>query len=324
MSNSKAIITIATGKKLYVEMACNLAMSFLLWNNVALINFYIITDCPEFVPQKLKEKISLVQISPGELGEGFSTKLNMYRFAFAKQNLFIDADCLVYGNLDSVFNSFAGRDVSVIGSKKYEGKNVGFCDDIASVLVKADIKYFTLLCGSVYYFEKGPVAESVFNYAKALLPSYHEIGLVSLRGKPNEEPLMAIAMAKFNQQPLNDTGLIKADRMFYKFIKTNVITGTAILWNKGMLPVPDYSTLTSASPLIVHFNAAYAELHEYQSEIIRLEQFFLKNRGITIANFCAAIFSVIPGETKVISKNILRPLYRLIFGFREIKPSSRM
>ncbi len=305
-------------------MACNLAMSFLLWNDTASIKFFLVTDCPQFIPLKLKDKIDVVSIAPGSLGEGFSTKLHMDKFAYTRQTMFIDADCLVYQNLAAAFNTFEGHAVSVIGYKRYAGKDIGFCKDIATVMANTGISYFPLLCGSVYYFEKGQLVTDIFNYARSLLKLYHKIGLVSLRNKENEEPLIAIAMAQFNQQPVNDTGLIKADRMFYEFLDTNVIEGKARLWNKEKIPVPEYSELKLATPAIVHFNAYYAELYEYGSEVMRLKQVFLANKSVAMANIYAGALSVIPGKLKKSTKNLFRPLYQAVFGYRKIKLLKRM
>ncbi len=150
------------------------------------------------------------------------------------------------------------------------------------------------------------------------------MGLVSLRGKENEEPLMAISMAKFNEEPVNDTGLVKADRMFYEYLETNIIRGKARLWNEKNIPVPEYSTLKEANPLIVHFNAAYAESFEYESEVFRIKKVFLQNWNKEIANIYAYVSSTAPGKLKKNTKDLLRPIYKSIFGHRKIKTSNRV
>jgi hypothetical protein len=321
---TRSVLAIATGKKTYVDMACHLAMSFLLWNSTSEIAFFLVTDCPQFIPQNLKEKIQVIEVDQGSLGQGFSSKLHMDQFTETAFTLFIDADCLVYGNLAPVFDEFKGRQVSAVGYNRSGGKNIGFCNDIEEVIVNTSIKYFPLICGSVYYFEAGNIATNVFDHARSLLKSYYQIGLVGLRGKENEEPLLAISMAKFNQNPISDTGLIKADRMFYEFLDSNVIEGKARLWNNKNIPMPEYSTLKLALPLIVHFNAAFAESFEYESEVIRLKRVFINNQSIKIANAYADLFSVIPGRLIKGAKNLLRPVYNSLFGYRKIKTSKRI
>ena len=324
LPGKRSVLTIAVSKKTYVDMACNLAMSFLLWNDTKKINFLLVTDCPQFIPKEIKQNINVVSISPGQVGDGFSSKLQMDQFACTEQTLFIDADCLVYGNLVPVFETFKGNDVSAVGYNRYAGKDIGFCRDIAAVIAVTGISYFPLICGSVYYFEKGDITGEVFEHARNLLKRYNDIGLVTLRGKENEEPLLAISMAKFNQQIVADTGLVKADRMFYECLESNVLLGKARLWSIGEVPVPEYSPLKSAEPLIVHFNASHAETFEYESETIRLQRFFLKNWPLVAANIYANSISVWPGQLKDNLKKVFRPLFKSIFGHRKVAISKRI
>jgi hypothetical protein len=304
-------------------MACNLAMSFLLWHKNSPIKFFLVTDRADYIPEKIKSAISVLEVSPAEVNEGFSSKLQIRQFAQTDKTLFIDADCLVYGDLEAVFDQFAGKSLSVVGYKKYEGKDVGFCRDIKKILSKTGITYFPLLCGSIYYIEKNTVSAEAFDYTHTLLKSYDELGLVRLREKENEEPLMAIAMAKYGQEPIDDTGLIKADRMFYEKLRSNVLKGRARLWNEKEPPIPDYSTLMSARPLIVHFNAAFAETFEYDSEVSRLRNIILRNWPAFFADYHARLFITTPGRTVKTLKSIFRPLYNFVFGYRKIAPSVR-
>lgn len=320
---SKSILTIATGSELYISMACNLAMSFLLWNDYNIIQFQLVTDKPWLVPDTIKDSISVVVPSAEQCGAGFATKLSMYDFVVSEQTLFVDADCLIYGNLLPVFEAFKGHRVSVIGKNRTSGSNVGFCLDIASVMSRLGINYFPLLCGSIYYFEKSLLAAAVFDQAKALLPQYEKIGLVKLRNKENEEPLLAIAMAKFGQQPIADNGRIKADHMFYEFASTNVLTGKTKLWNDHKIPMPEYSTRKSANPVIVHFNASFTEGYGYKADISRLLDLFEGRKGYRLANIRAFIKYTLPGALLQNLKFFLRPLYRKIFGVRKINMSKR-
>src|SRR4051794_21955005 len=112
---NRNIITIATGKKLYVDFAVNLARSFFWWHPHTSIKFFIVTDRKEFIPEEILEKVNLISIKPGELGEGFSSKLYLDKLAPEGQTLFIDSDCLIFGCLDRVFDKFLNHSVSVIG-----------------------------------------------------------------------------------------------------------------------------------------------------------------------------------------------------------------
>jgi len=321
---SRSILTIALGRKLYIDMACNLAISFLMWNKNSSISFILITDNPGYVPETVRSQITIIEKTADELGKGFSSKLQLGDLLQTDQTLFIDADCLVYGDLTEAFDIFENETVSAIGYKRYEGIDIGFCPDIKVMIQKTGLGYFPLLVGSVYYVNNTTLAQEIFRHAKVLFGLYDELGLVRLRNRENEEPLMAMAMAKFLQNPIEDTGLIKADRMFYEYMKSNILKGYAKLWNENEPPVKGYSTLMLSEPLIVHFNASNNELYEYKSEVIRLRKVFLEKWPVAAANLYAHLTCFMPGVLIKNLKNTFRPIYNGIFGYRKIKTSERI
>ena len=69
----RAVLTIASGKKLYLDMAFNLARSFHLWHQDSDIEFYLVTDHEAPTPPDLKF-VRRVQKSSKEMAKGFSSK----------------------------------------------------------------------------------------------------------------------------------------------------------------------------------------------------------------------------------------------------------
>lgn len=321
---TRSVITIACGNKTYINYAANLAASFLLWNKNENIIFYLVTDSPQNIPKELKTHREIIIVKSSNLGEGFSSKLDMYSYIKTDQTLFIDADCLVYGNLNPIFDKFEKVQFSTIGHNIYEGSNIGFCKNVEDVMVNTEIEYFPLLCGSLYFFKKGEIAENIFLTAKKLLQNYNEIGLLKLRGVENEEPLLAISMAKNKQELLKDDGEIKADRMFYEHLTSNVVKGKAKLWYTSEPPVPEYSKNKTAKPVIIHFNASFTETHEYNAEITRLNLVFYMHINVELASIYANFRYVYPGLIIINLKRILRPFYRALFGIRKVSKSKRI
>lgn len=317
---TRSVLTIATGKKYFIDLACNLIRSFFLWNEKTDIAFWLVTDRKEFVPHELAKKINILEIRENQYGKGFETKLYLDHFAQTDQSLFIDADCLVYGNLNQVFDIFKGRSVSAIGDQITEGDF--FCN-IATMINQLKLPYMPRFVGGVYYLEKSPTAEKVFDFARTLKPRYDELGFIRLRGVENEEPLIALGMAKYNQKVIPEDGSIKADRMFFKYCRTNVLKGKAEFWNEGAFPEKVYFKIKQANPLIGHFNASFAENYEYNSESHRLT---LRSIGLPVAisNLYSGIFILFPGKLKENLKQTLRPVYRKLFGFRSVKKSKRI
>lgn len=325
----RTIITIAVGKKLYVEYACNLALSFLFWNTNNKIEFLLVTDLPELVPDQIKNKIVIKVVKLGDVESGFLSKLYLINFLNDGANLFIDADCLIYGDVSKVFDEFRDHKISAIGYTIKRGLNIAFVKNISKTLNKLNLNYYPIICGSVYYFnaEDKEMVSKFFSYAQQQKLNYAGLGLIKLRNTENEEPLFALSMSKFNCMPISDDGSIKADRMFYDFNKKNILKGKSYLFNKGEPPIPIYSKLSEASPLIIHYNARYTETYEYQSDANRLKLVLLKHFSIKFTEFYVSLVIEWPGrlkqKTAYIIKETFRPFYRRIFGIRKVEKSLR-
>lgn len=177
--------------------------------------------------------------------------------------------------------------------------------------------------GGIYYFERTDTAQKVFEYARELKPQYDDLGLIRLRGSENEEPLIALAMAKYGLRAYPEDGSIKADRMFYSYCDVNVLKGRALFWNEEAIIPKAYFHLKESKPIVGHFNASFAENYEYLSESTRLK-LFSKTQSKIFANAISQVFIVWPGKLKSITKDFLRPIFHFFFGTRKIKPSKRI
>lgn len=323
MKNSqKAVFTIAVGKPIYIQMAVNLARSFKHWHRNSSIRFVLATDQKHLIPPDLLD-IEIIELELGQYGQGFSPKIHLDRIAPAEQNLFVDADCLCVGSLESVFDRFAGHAVSVVGKTISDGE---FFGDVGEVCRQFKINELPKFVGGIYYFEKGPVSERVYATARELEPKYDQIGLVRLRNRPNEEPLMAIAMALHGQTPIPDDGTIKAEPMHYPSgVEADVFQGSASLWN---LPQDTkYLSnwhLTEAHPLIVHFHCAYAERDPYTREVIKLEKVMANGWSLWAASAYASVTCSAPQAAFRLMKDTWRPIYRKLFGVRSVVKSQRI
>ena len=318
---SKSVLTIATGKPLYLDMAVALARSFKLWNEGNGIGFAIVTDLVHLIPPDLAD-VEIIEIKPGEYGVGFSTKLHIDHFATANATLFVDADCLVYGDLSPVFRAFAGHGVSAVGRDASDGEWFG---DIAARCAAFGIEAIPKFVGAVYYMERGPVSSAVFQKAREIEPQYDEVGLVRLRGRPNEEPLVSLAMALHDQHPVSDDGTIKADAMHYPDgIDVNVFRGRATFYNRSGLRMTTSAGLAVARPVIAHFNDAFAEALPYVREARRLDLRIGRGWSGPLADAYVAATTTAPRTGVRVAKQTLRPLYRRAFGTRKVKTNSRV
>lgn len=323
MIDKRYVMTIATGKKVYVDMAANLALSFLHWHADSDIVFRMVTDQPQLLPDGLSDKIQVVQVEAGELGEGFSSKLYLDRLAVEGKTLFIDSDCLIFDKLDSVFAQFDGHAVSVVGNYISDGEWFG---DIAKICRQFNVPHLPKFNGGIYYLESGVKVNEVYATARELESKYDEIGFVRLRNRPNDEVIMALAMQLHGQTPVIDDGTILSDPQACPGpYQVNVFSGKRTLVNPPA-PHPSHQIwypFEKVSPLVVHFLGTFTQHYPYRREAYRLQKAFAKNAD----NF-TAIKSLLlieyPERIKIILKNISRPLFRLLFGARKVKDSPRV
>jgi len=319
----KSVLTLAVGKQLYIDMAVALARSFYIWNKDAGIDFYIATDNKKLIAIDVLEWVKIIELQPGELGEGFSPKLHLDKIAPTSKTLFIDSDCLIVKPLASIFDKMDGKAVSVVGNFISDGEWFG---DVKSVCQRVGVNRIPKFNGGVYYLEKGEIATKVYVKARELEPKYDEIGLVRLRNKPNDELLMALAMAFYNQVPIPEDGNILGEFVnFQSGIWISVLKGTCTLKNNPKHPnyQPTWP-LQIGNPIVVHFLGDHTNKYPYLREKRMLKEVF-ENKKSAAASKLIAFFSVtLPFIGIEGLKNLFRPIYHFIFGFRKVAQSARV
>lgn len=323
MINKRNILTIATGKKLYVDMAVNLGLSFLRWHQGGAVNFYLYTDQPDYVPANLQEHINVIPVTSGQIGKGFSAKLSLDVLCPEGYNIFIDSDCLIFENIEYLFDRFKGHHVSVIGGYVVDGEWFG---EVKSVCQKLGLSKMPKFNGGLYYLEKGEKATTVFNTARELEKQYDEIGFVRLRGLPNDEVLMSVAMELHQEQPLVDDGTVMSDPQacpggYY----IDVIKGKRWLLNPpaGSPKHQHWYPFQKVSPAIVHFLGYYTNHYPYRREVYRLK-LSAKDQLNIFSELLAFITIELPERMVSGFKNMLRAPYHMLFGVRSIKQSDRI
>ncbi|MES2446450.1 MAG: hypothetical protein V4546_04675 [Bacteroidota bacterium] len=315
--NKYAVVTIAVGNDYYLKLAKNLLLSFLKWNEKNDINFILVTDNRNFYSSFFNEKkVEIKHIDIEEQDRSFTSKFLLFEHVNAKENLFIDCDCIIYNDLTSVFKKFQDQDFSVIGENIKQGSF--FCD-AEQIINKLNLNYLPKFVGSVYYFKNNAITKSIFEMAKNLKSNYDELGFIRLRGKENEEPLFAAAMAAFNQHPIIDDGTIKADAMFYNKFRCNVITGLAV-FSKTKQVTASYYSPNISTPVIVHYNDRYSEMADYLADEYRLTT-KLPNH---LTNIIVQLKYLIPFAIFTKFKGLFRPVYHKILGPSKIKKIKRV
>lgn len=317
----RAVITLALGPAIYRAMAVNLVRSIRRWHPPGTMAVTLVTDDSAPLPSDLPD-VRLQVIRPAELGVGFQTKLHLDRLAPARQTLFIDADCLVYGPLDSLFARLAGRPVATVGGSMSEGEWFG---DVGALCRRLGVAAIPKFNGGLYYLEPGGTASRIYAQARELAETYDDLGLVRLRGHPNDELLMAAAMALAGLQALPDDGTIMSDPLCCQGpMQVNVLRGQRRLVNPSApsLLHQAWYPFNVVEPVIVHFLGHHVRGAIYRAEALRLN---LAARGWSDACAHVAAWSGVefPGRAKEWTKTVLRPIFHRIAGHRSVRPALR-
>ena len=309
---NRCVITIAVGKPYFLKLAENMLRSFILWNSRTDMHFLLLTDNTAYFSKYRNDKIHIRELQLLESEKSFTAKFKLFEHVFAAENLFVDCDCLFYKDIDFIFDAFARHNFSTIGNEVRAGDF--FCE-VDQMVKKFDIAGMPKFVGCLYYFKNNAAAKEVFEKAIALKDDYDQLGFIRLNGKENEEPLFSVAMAVNGESPIPNNGEIKADMMYYKNIRSNVLNGRAKLWGSNTSITNGEHIPDAAQPAIVHFNGLFTYDYPYLAEIFRLSH---AGNNRTIILLMSQLYYTIPDKSKRILKFVLRPAYRLLFGYRKI------
>ena len=319
----RSVFTLATGNGVYLEYAFTLAMSFLLHHKNSSLRFFLVTDMSFEKPQYL-EKIEVILIEKESIAKGISSKLYLDKIAPSEKSLFIDSDCLCFRNLESVFDYFDGHAVSVVG---FPILNTEWCGVLAEdICQKFNIKQIPRFNGGIYYIEKGEKATKIYETARSLEPYYDQLGFARHRGWCNEEPLVSVAIAVNNETAIIDDGTILSDlASCFNSAKLDVLLGECILYNP---PLPDpknkwWYKFSEYSPAIIHFSGGAGTTYPYTREKFKLLLTNQFNCPGWMANLLGKALFTLPFKINKFFKDILRPTYIYLFGYRKIQVSNR-
>ena len=303
----KTIFTVVSGNSHYVKFAINLFRSLIWQNGNSDFKYVLVTDLSVELPNDLNS-VKVIQTPIKTFNGGVSFKLWLDELARSPHSLFIDSDCLCFGNMQPVFERFRGKPVSVVGFDVSRGEWCGpKTEDICKTFRLKSIPRFN---GGLYYIEKGAEAGRVFEKARNLASEYDRLGFGRHRGSFNEEPLISIAMATYNQSVVLDDGTIMSDTAScITGYEIDVIKGTCRLTN----PKPEqprnkwWYSFRHYSPAIVHFGGEVSG-YRYRREVLKLRLASDLGLPVVVSRFIAWVVVSVPGASWEFVKSKLRPV----------------
>lgn len=198
MEKTKGFITIATGKEEYYVLARNLLRSYRHFCKAPL-PFAILADRRNEYTSEFDD----VLIFEGGATNSYLDKLELGAYLPYDTTIFIDADCLAYGDLNKLFHYFEqADDFSCFGRVLALDDKSGWFEYDHLGELKDRVSYVVGLHGGIYYMRKTDVCRLVFETAKALTPDYPKFKFKGKFDTPGDEPLIALSMALNNCKPI--------------------------------------------------------------------------------------------------------------------------
>ncbi len=222
MESKKGFLTVATGKEHYYQIAANLLESYRYCTpEDERLPFAILCDQENEYTKKF-DKVIIID-NPNF---SYLDKIEMLRLAPFEQNIFIDADCLVYNPINYLFDKFNGlTGVRFIGDTlPLNTKNGWFLyDDIGEY--KNSISFIPNFHGGMFYFSNDEMTKRVYNMALEINRDYYKYKF-HLFEKPADEPIFALCISVLNLKPVYPDEETKRSLVFapsYKKTRCNIL-----------------------------------------------------------------------------------------------------
>jgi len=256
-SHDRGIITLAYGHTRFIEQARSLAHSLQL--HAPQLPRTLITDSKN--PKILRQFTEVIPYRP-EYGSGVRQKLFLDRYSPYVQTLFIDSDCLVLGNLDAFWSTFAGQCFGVPGYRYLQKGSTDPYLDVDHVLESLHVTKLPKFNGGTYYFTRSPEASDFFATARNMLDNWRALRLCEFRRDgPGDESLYSLAMAVHHIDPTSMGAGGMWTPVGYKGpLLLDALKGTCSFEKEGMKLTPE----------IIHFPGEYVYSFAYARERAKL------------------------------------------------------
>lgn len=242
---TRGFLTLAAGDLHYYKIAANLLQSYRLHTKEPL-PFAILADRENRFTAQFDRCIL-----QDDLAGCYLDKLRLADHLPFDETLFIDADCLAYGDLNRMFDWFQGADdVSCHGRVLPITDKTGWFDYDNLGALQSKVSYCVGLHGGLYFIRKTEEALAVFQTAKELAAHYEDFHFRGNFPSPGDEPLVALAMALHGCRPIPFRP-----------------EGICCYWEQRHLPC----RTGEASAIVLHWGTRFTHRWRYRVEVVRLK-----------------------------------------------------
>lgn len=192
----QGFVTIATGDEQYFRLASNLLKSYRLSTQNPK-PFCILTDKQNCYTDLFDDVIVVENVT-----RSFLDKLQLVLYAPYDETIFIDADCLVYRDLNSLFSIFSeASDFSCFGEVLSLDSKEGWFTNEQIGKYKSKIDYTVNLHGGIYFIRKSEKLHDLYQIAMDIANEFEKYSFHRSK-RPTDEAIYAMAMAICKFKPV--------------------------------------------------------------------------------------------------------------------------
>ncbi len=247
----KGFVTLATGDDQFYKIAFNLLKSYKHFTSEPL-PFAIVCDRENSFTEAFDDVIILENPT-----RSYMDKLSLLKIVPYDETIFIDADCLAYGDLNGIFDLFKeADDLCCFGNVLPLDSHDGFfkLEDIGQYAKQ--ISFCIDLHGGIVFYRKSDILGRVYDTCCEIRDHYHEYKFKYFK-KPADEPIMALSMAIHGLRPLAaNFSPLRYYPACTKSIHFDILNGKATIKNEE----------SSSEILIVHFGSTVTKEQIYLIE----------------------------------------------------------
>lgn len=260
----KGFVTVATGKEQYYVLARNLLRSY-RDNCENPVRFAVIADKENEYTEEFDDIVILKNPS-----YSWMDKMEILNVCPYDENIFIDADCLIYKDINFLWEIFKrADDFSCFGEElPLNSKEGWFTPEAAK---KYRIHFITHLHGIMYFVRPGDKIDEMYNLCQKIISDYDSINFRAFNDVLADEPVFALAMAVMNFHPVERKPEYYCLVPFADWIRTNYTNRTVSFQNSKDGKV--------GNCCIVHWGHRSTLLARYRSDSQKLNYYYRRRLG---------------------------------------------
>lgn len=255
----RGFVTLAVGNIKYYKLAANLLKSY-RYSAKTPLPFAIVADRVNKYTCLFDKTILLTDYTAS-----YMDKLEILNHPPFDENIFIDADCLVYQDINQYWNYFPLKGMSCFGKALPLTSHDGWfeIDDVGDY--KHKVSYIPQMHGGIVFFRNDALTQSIYQTACSIANDYKKYRFKYF-DNPADEPILALSMAVHNSKPIE---LSKSDRE-RAFVFYPTVCHVDMDIKKRRLSYQNNEGKVVDNVLLLHWQNVNTEKPSYKIEVKKL------------------------------------------------------